>query len=68
MNFIIPISKKIRKNHSGMKKRMANPVKIKDGYRHLNSFVFYTHIYWGENESWLKFLLKIVEQQRLINK
>ena len=49
-------------------KKMANPVKIKDGYRHLNSFVFYTHIYWGENESWLKFLLKIVEQQRLINK
>ena len=49
-------------------KKVANPVKIKDGYRHLNSFVFYTHIYWGENESWLKFLLKIVEQQRLINK
>ena len=42
--------------------------KIKDGFKHLNSFAFYTHIYWGENETWLKFLLKIVEQQRLVNK
>ena len=49
-------------------KKLVKPIKIKDGFRHLNSFAFYTHIYWGENEPWLKFLLKIVEQQRLINK
>jgi cobyrinic acid a,c-diamide synthase len=49
-------------------KNVGNPVRINDGFRHLNSFAFYTHIYWGENEPWLKFLLKIVEQQRLMNK
>ena len=46
----------------------GKPGKIKDGFKHFNSFAFYTHIYWGENEPWLKFLLKIVEQQRLMNK
>jgi len=41
---------------------------IQDGFRNMNSFAFYTHIYWGENLSWLKFLLKIVAQQKKINK
>ena len=39
-----------------------------DGFRNLNSFAFYTHIYWGENQAWLKFLLKIIEQQKLMKK
>lgn len=46
----------------------GKPAKIKDGFKLFNSFAFYTHIYWGENEPWLNFLLKIVEQQRLMNK
>jgi cobyrinic acid a,c-diamide synthase len=62
-NFDKNLEKPLWHENKGVK-----PVKIKDGFRHLNSFAFYTHIYWGENEPWLKFLLKIVEQQRLINK
>ena len=57
-------------HYSNFEKNQEKPIwqENKDGFKHLNSFAFYTHIYWGENEPWLKFLLKIVEQQRLVNK
>lgn len=30
---------------------------IKDGFRKGNALAFYTHIYWGSNEPWLKYIL-----------
>ncbi len=49
-------------------RKTAKSIRKGDGFRNLNCFAFYTHIYWGENQTWLKYLLKIVGQRKLLDK
>ncbi|MBC8283386.1 MAG: cobyrinate a,c-diamide synthase [Nitrospinae bacterium] len=35
----------------------SKTLSVKDGFRKRNALAFYTHIYWGSNEPWLKYIL-----------
>lgn len=35
---------------------------ITDGFRILNCFSFYSHIYWGSNSAWIKFIKNLVNK------
>lgn len=35
---------------------------ITDGFRKWNCFAFYSHIYWGSNSAWMRFIIKLAKQ------
>jgi len=37
---------------------------LSDGFRKRNALAFYTHIYWGSNDPWLKYILKQNKQKK----
>jgi cobyrinic acid a,c-diamide synthase len=39
-----------------------NKKEISDGFRNSNCFSFYSHIYWGSNTEWLKFIISLVRK------
>ncbi len=45
-------------NESQITTSPGKTLAIKDGFRKKNALAFYTHIYWGSNGPWLKYILK----------
>ncbi|MBT3922192.1 MAG: cobyrinate a,c-diamide synthase [Nitrospina sp.] len=35
---------------------------VSDGFRKLNCFSFYSHIYWGSNSSWMKYIINLAKK------
>jgi len=41
----------------------SNPgMQVSDGFRKSNCFSFYSHIYWGSNSSWIKYIINLTKQ------
>ena len=36
-------------------------IQTTDGFRKSNCFAFYSHIYWGSNPAWMKFIISLVK-------